>query len=128
MLRVGKGKEVMSQVTVEVMGTAKPSSSSLPAMQRNEEDNPLIHEDTQKEETALEEGTALEEEGTTLDPDPPFQESSIEAMCSEITDEKIRKVMWSLPANKAPGPNGYSAGGSPLAGGPFVATVLYLFG
>ncbi|KAL7002305.1 hypothetical protein U1Q18_003458 [Sarracenia purpurea var. burkii] len=56
--RVGKGKEVMSQVTVEEMVTAGPSSSSFPVTQRNEEDVPLIHEDTQEVETALEEGTA----------------------------------------------------------------------
>ncbi|KAL7002304.1 hypothetical protein U1Q18_003457 [Sarracenia purpurea var. burkii] len=26
-------------------------------------------------------------------------------MCSEVTDEEIWRVMWSLPANKAPGPD-----------------------
>ncbi|KAL6984828.1 hypothetical protein U1Q18_018209, partial [Sarracenia purpurea var. burkii] len=45
--RVGKGKEVMSQVTVEELV-----------------------------ETALEESTAPEEEGPELDPDPPLQEEA----------------------------------------------------
>ncbi|KAL6956693.1 hypothetical protein U1Q18_046935, partial [Sarracenia purpurea var. burkii] len=68
----------MSQVTVEELVAAEPSSSSLPVTQRNEEDVPLIHEDTQEVETALEEGTATEEKGTELDPDPPFQEEAHE--------------------------------------------------
>ncbi|KAL6990649.1 hypothetical protein U1Q18_008768 [Sarracenia purpurea var. burkii] len=31
-------------------------------------------------------------------------------MSREVTNEEIRDVMWSLPRNKAPGPDGYSAG------------------
>ncbi|KAL6976990.1 hypothetical protein U1Q18_025774 [Sarracenia purpurea var. burkii] len=39
-----------------------------------------------------------------------LSQQRVEAMSREITEEEIRDVMWSLPVNKAPGPNGFSAG------------------
>ncbi|KAL6956380.1 hypothetical protein U1Q18_048008 [Sarracenia purpurea var. burkii] len=39
-----------------------------------------------------------------------LSQQSIDAMSKEITEEEVQSVLWSLPANKAPGPDGYSAG------------------
>ncbi|KAL6991661.1 rhamnogalacturonan endolyase [Sarracenia purpurea var. burkii] len=35
-----------------------------------------------------------------------LSQESIDDMSREVTDEEIREVMWSLPVNKAPGPDG----------------------
>ncbi|KAL6987767.1 hypothetical protein U1Q18_013514, partial [Sarracenia purpurea var. burkii] len=32
-------------------------------------------------------------------------QQSSDAMCREVTDEEVKDAMWSLPANKAPGPD-----------------------
>ncbi|KAL6972539.1 hypothetical protein U1Q18_041051, partial [Sarracenia purpurea var. burkii] len=34
-----------------------------------------------------------------------LSQQSIDTMSKEITEEEVRSVMWSLPANKAPGPD-----------------------
>ncbi|KAL6962971.1 hypothetical protein U1Q18_037937 [Sarracenia purpurea var. burkii] len=43
-----------------------------------------------------------------------LSQQSVDAMSKEVTEEEIRSAMWSLPANKAPGPDGSRLSGFAL--------------